>query len=130
MRPGCGRSGASCGGFSFAELLAAMLFLAILVPVVVEGLSLSGRAAVRAERSQVALQLAEKRLQELLLDDQWRSAPTRGEFSRDWPEYRWEFERGRWAQDDMTQLTVRVLFLVRGREHAVELTTLASDSTL
>lgn len=128
MRPGSSRSGVRHGGFSFAELLAAMLFLAILVPAVVEGLTLANRAAVRAERNHLALQLAEKRLQELLLDDQWRSAQTRGEFDRDWPGYRWELERGRWAQDDMTQLTLRVIFSVQGREHWVELTTLATDS--
>jgi type II secretory pathway pseudopilin PulG len=120
---------ASRSGFTFAELLAAMLFLSILVPVVVEGLTLANRAAVRAERSQVALQLAEKRLQELLLEEQWRSAGTRGEFGEPWRSYRWEFERGQWSQDDMTQLTVRVLYSVQGREHGVELTTLVSEVT-
>jgi len=120
---------ASHGGFTFAELLAAMLFLAILVPVVVEGLTLANRAAVRAERSQVALQLAEKRLQELLLEEQWRSAETGGEWSEEWPGYRWELERGPWSQDDMMELTVRVHFSVQGLEHGVELTTLVSDVT-
>jgi len=130
MRPASSQRGARRGGFTFAELLAAMLFLAILIPVVVEGLTLANRAAVQAERNQLALQLAEKRLTELLLDDEWRSAQMRGDFERDWPGYRWELERGTWAQDDMTELRLRVIFTVQGREHWVELTTLVTDSTL
>jgi type II secretory pathway pseudopilin PulG len=113
-----------------AEILAAMLFLAILVPAVVEGLSLSNRAAVVAERSSMALQLAERQLSALVLDGSWSSANLRGDFGVDWPGYRWELSRGSWAQDDMTELTLSVLFEVQGRERSVRLTTLVDDSAL
>lgn len=122
--------GLSPRGFTFAEVLAAMLFMAILVPAVVEGLSLANRAAVLAERSDVAAQLAEKRLNEVLLDQEWVSSADRGDFGEAYPLYRWELVRGTWREDDMTELTIRVLFPVQGREHEVRLTTLVDDSEL
>jgi len=122
------RRRAAEGGFTLAELLAAMLFLAILVPAVVEGLSLGNRAAVAAERRSIALQLAERQLGSMLVDNAWSSANARGDFGTDWPGYRWELKRGSWAKDDMTELTLAVLFDVQGWEYSVQLTTLVDDS--
>jgi Tfp pilus assembly protein PilV len=118
------------GGFTFAEVLAAMLFLAILVPVIVEGLGLANRAAVTAERQVVAAQLADMRLNELLLNDEWQAAAGQGDFGEEWPGYRWELEEGAWTEDDMTELVIRVVFEVQGREHDVRLVTLVDDSEL
>jgi Tfp pilus assembly protein PilV len=115
-------------GFTFAEVLAAMVFLAILVPVVVEGLTLANRAATVAERTATAMQLGENRLNELLLNRLWATAPARGDFGVDWSQYRYEVIRGNWPMDRMVELTVRVTFEVQGREHEVRLTTLVDDS--
>lgn len=130
MQIACACRGAKRAGFTFAEVLAAMLFLAILVPAVVQGLSLANRAAVLAERNAAAVQLAERQLNELLLNDAWASSAMRGNFGEAWPLYRWELERGTWPEDDMTQLTLRVLFNVQGAEHAVQLSTLVDDSEM
>jgi len=128
MRFASGNRSIERRGFTFAEVLAAMLFLAILVPVVVEGLSLANRAAVLAERNNLAAQLAEKRLNELLLNDEWISSNASGDFGEAYFLYRWELVRGTWREDDMTELTVRIVFPVQGREHEVRLTTLVDDS--
>jgi len=40
--------------FTFVEVLAAMVFMGILMPVVISALTLSNRAAVTAERSAMA----------------------------------------------------------------------------
>jgi Tfp pilus assembly protein PilV len=114
--------------FTFAEVLAAMVFLAILVPVLIEGLTLANRAAVVAERTAIATQLGENRLNELLFNRAWATASTRGDFGRDWPGYRYELTRGTWPADRMIELTVRVSFEVQGREHEVRLTTLVDES--
>ncbi len=118
------------GGFTFIEILAALLFLAILVPAVVTGLALSNRLSVFSERSAAASELAENKLNELLIDDAWESSgETRGDFGKDWPGYRWEMQQPAWAGDTvnpMTELTMQVFFMVQGREHSVRLTTLVS----
>ena len=122
------RSGRGRLGFTFAEVLAAMVFLAILVPVLIEGLTLANRAATVAKRTATAMQLGENRLNELLLNRLWATAPARGDFGVDWSQYRYEVIRGNWPMDRMVELTVRVTFEVQGHEHEVRLTTLVDDS--
>ena len=118
--------------FTFVEVLAALVFLAILVPAVVEGLVLSNRLSVYEERSQTAAELAENKLDELLIDSAWEStSDTRGDFGKDMPGYRWELEQASWQGDTvnvMTQLTMHVYFLVQGQEHDVSLSTLVNSS--
>ena len=113
--------------FTFVEILAALVFLGILMPVVVSALTFSNRAAVIAERSAAAVRLAENQLNEVLLDDAWSSAASRGEFGPEWPGYRWELTRGDWEAGPMTELTLDVFFPVQGTEHTVRLTTLVSE---
>lgn len=122
------RSGRSRLGFTFAEILAAMVFLAILVPVVIEGLTLANRAATVTERKAIATQLGENRLNELMFDRLWASAPARGDFGQEWSGYRYELSRRNWPMDRMVELTVRVTFQVQGRPHEIQLTTLVDDS--
>lgn len=115
-------------GFTFVEILAAMLFLGILMPVVIGALLVSNRTAVLSERSNVAAQLAENQLAELQLDEAWTSASATGDFGTDWPGYRWELTKADWASGEMTELQLAVLFTVQGREHDVRLSTLVTES--
>ena len=114
-------------GFTFVEILAAMVFLAILIPVVIGALAISNRAGVMAERSAVAMQLAENRLNELLVDGTWVTGATGGDFGQEWPGYRWEMTNTTWPEDTMSELSVTVHFQVQGREQNVRLTTIASE---
>jgi type II secretory pathway pseudopilin PulG len=115
-------------GFTFVEVLAALLFLGILMPVVIGALQVANRAAVVSERSAVAVQLGENELAELQLGDAWSSAETRGEFGAEWPGYRWELTKADWESGAMTELQLAVFFNVQGREHDVRLSTLVSES--
>ena len=108
--------------FTLAEVLVAIVFLALLVPVIMEGMSLSSRAAMMAERGTLAANLAQNKLDELRLDE---NADSSGDFGEDFPNYRWESEKISWETDSLVDsLTVRVLFDVQGREQSVSLTTL------
>lgn len=115
-------------GFTFVEILAALLFLGIVMPVVIGALQVSNRAAVLSERSGVAVQLAENRLAELQLGDAWSSSASTGEFGEDWPGYRWELTKSDWENGAMTELQLAVFFSVQGREQDVRLSTLVSES--
>jgi len=121
-------------GFTFVEVFAALVFLAILVPAIVEGLSIANRTSVVAERSSIAGELAENKLNAILLSSTGGTATasdTGGDFGTDWPGYRWEMSQGTWDQDTvntMSELSVEVFYPVQGRERSVTLTTLVSGT--
>ena len=114
--------------FTFVEVLAAMVFLGILMPVVVSALMVANRAAVVAERSTIAAQLGENKLGELMLGDAWTSAGTRGDFGTEWSGYRWQLTKATWQAGAMTELTLDVFFQVQGTEHDARLSTLVDES--
>lgn len=116
-------------GFTLAEILAAMVFMAILIPVVVEGLALSNRASVVAERKVVATQLADNKLTELVVTRGWETGQQNGEFGEAWPGFSWALTRIAWPEDSMIELTVEVFFEVQGRPYEVRLATLVEDDT-
>lgn len=118
----------SCRGFTFVEMLAALAFLGILIPVVVSALLVSNRAAIVTERSTIALQLGENRLNEMMLADDWTSESGRGDFGEQWPGYRWELTKADWETGAMTELALDVYYPVQGAEHSVRLSTLVNDS--
>lgn len=115
-------------GFTFVEILAAMVFLAILVPAVVEGITLASRVSEIAERSAIASELAQNKLNEFSLNGVWATADSRGDFADDWPGYRWEFNQSTWEMDSMTQLDLTVFFTVQGQEQSVLLSTLVNPA--
>ena len=114
-------------GFTFAEILAAMIFIAILVPVAVQGVMIANRAGVVAQRKRQAAELANKCLTDLILTDQWRQQPTQsGDFGDDWPNFHWVSSVEPWQEDAAMQaITVTVTFQAQERNYQVALTTLA-----
>ena len=114
--------------FTFVEVLAAMAFLGILIPVLASALHLSSGVGSAAERSTIAAQLGENRLNELTLGDAWTSAESGGDFGTDWPGYRWELKKSDWQTGAMTELVLDVFFTVQGREQDVRLSTLVNQS--
>lgn len=114
--------------FTFVETLAAMAFLGILIPVLVSALMVSNRAGSIAERSTIAMQLGENRLNEMTLGNEWSSAQSRGDFGENWPGYRWELKKEDWENGAMTELRLNVFFTVQGSERDVRLSTLVNES--
>ena len=116
--------------FTLVEILAALLFLALTVPAIVEALSVANRASVVAERGALAGELAQNKLNEFLVGDVWQSPPfTSGDFEGAYPGYRWEMTTEAWTGDPvntgMTQLNVTVFYTVQGIERNARLSTLA-----
>jgi hypothetical protein len=111
------------------ELLAAMLFVAIVIPVVVQGLTLANRAGVVADRKRVAGELADNLLTEWIITEEWREGQRSGTFGDSWPDYRWVMEDSDWEEDsEMRVLLAEVFYTVQGQEYSVTLTTLVEDS--
>jgi len=123
------RCAASRAGFTFAEVLAAMVFLGVLIPVVIEGLGLASRAGEVAERKSIAAQLAANQLNELIVTGEWESGQNSGDFGLEWPGYSWQLQNSTWSVDTMTELDLIVTYQVQGRDYFVRLATLVDSST-
>ena len=116
-------------GFTLAEVLAALVFMAIVIPVALQGLRIASRAGSVAERKAVAARLAERKLNELIVTGQWQSSAAKGTMQEGWQTYDWNLESDSWAEDGaMRVLTVRVTVPVQGQDYDVRISTLV-DAT-
>lgn len=112
-------------GFTLIEALFALAILAILLPVVMEGmsvvLSLSSRASHQAE----AANLARSKLDEFVATSQWNGGATmNGSFEPEHPEYQWSAVVNDWQNGTMTELAVQVFWMARGQQQSVTMSTL------
>ena len=121
------RTASTRSGFTLAEVLAAMLFMAIVIPVSVQGLLIANRAGVVAERKVVAARLADNLLTEMVITDAWQDAEDEGDFGDEWPDYRWALETEAWEADTMLLLTVEVFYPAQGAEFSVRLSTIVEE---
>jgi len=115
-------------GFTFVETLAAMLFMAIVIPVAVRGVILANRAGVVAERKRVAVELADLLLTETIVTEGWLDEEQEGDFGDDMPGYRWTLDNEAWDVDTMQVVSVEVLFTVQEQEYSVRLSTLVEET--
>lgn len=119
---------ASSGGFTLVEVLAALLFMAIVIPVAVEGLRIASRAGLVAERKAVAARIADRLLNELLVTGQWQSGLSSGTLREGPNEYRWDLVVDPWELGVLQLLTLQVTYLVQNQEYEVRLSTLADNN--
>lgn len=108
-----------------AETLAALLFLAIVIPAVVEALHISGRAGTVSVRRAVAARIAERKLTEATLYTNLTSSAQNGTEVEGSVDYQWTVTRENWIQNtQLPQLTAEVRFLTQGQESSVRMSTL------
>ena len=114
-------------GFTLAEVLAALVFMAIVIPVALQGMRIASRAGSVAERKATAMRLAERKLNELIVTGQWQSAAQRGTIREGYQTYNWTLDSEPWAADSaMRLLTVHVVVPVQGQDYDVPLSTLVN----
>jgi len=109
------------------EVLAAMLFMAIVIPAAVQGITLANKAGVIAERKTMAAQLADTYLTELVITEQWQTMNPSGAFPGVHSNYQWRLNQRNWDIDPMIYLELEVLFTVQGREYIVRTSTLVEE---
>jgi len=116
-------------GFTLAEVLAALLFMAIVIPVAVQGLQIASRAGSVSERKAVGMRLAERKLNELLVTGQWESAVQKGVVQEGLQTYTWQLQSESWSEDGaMRLISVHVSVPVQGRDYDVQVSTLVDAS--
>jgi len=116
------------GGFTLVEVLAATLLIAIVLPSVMEGVSVATRAATSARYRNEATSLAQGKLAELLATNAWQSGNLSGDFSPDWPRYQWSATEQAWAGDltgaGLQEIDLRVTWFDRNRQDSITLSTI------
>ena len=118
----------SCAAFTLAEVLAALLFLAIVIPAAVEAMHLATLAGEVAARKGGAARVADRILNESLVTTNWNNGTQSGTASEGTQDFQWTLTSAGWPQDSSMQLvTAEVKFSAQGKEYAVKLSTLASQ---
>ena len=114
--------------FTLAEVLAAMLFLAIVIPTAVEALHVSSLAGEVAARKGAAARIADRVLNESIVMTNWNSGAQSGTVSEGVLSFRWTLSSEPWPQDAMQLLTAEVKYQAQGKDYSVRLSTLANAS--
>ncbi|MBM3882315.1 MAG: hypothetical protein FJ387_21770 [Verrucomicrobia bacterium] len=113
-------------------MLAALLFMAIVIPVAIQGLRIAGQAGVVAERKTAAARVAERILLESVLTTNWNVSAQTGALFEGSREYRWTLRNDEWGfdpnQSTFRLLTVEVEYPVQDRAYWVRLSTLVDSS--
>jgi len=113
------------GGFTFIELLATIVLITIVLPVAMETISLCTRLAGQSRRQIEAVSLAQTKLTELTVSQEWENGNQQGDFGTDWPGYEWAATLATWTEDTaVSQLEVTVSWRSLGRQREVTLSTL------
>lgn len=111
-------------GFTLAEVLAALLFMAILIPVTMHGVTVASRAGILAQRKATAMRIAERVLDEQIVTDQIINGSGNGNVVEGDVNYPWTLKSDPWTEDTMNLVTVRVSFELQGTTFEVVLNTL------
>ncbi|NBV24624.1 MAG: hypothetical protein EBS05_22230 [Proteobacteria bacterium] len=118
--------------FTLAEVLAALLFMAIVIPVALNGLRIASLAAQVGERKTVAARVAERVLNEQTLPVVATTGGnnTSGSITEGPYEYRWTVQSVPWTEGTLQLMTVKVTYQVQGRDYEVTVSTLMDSATL
>jgi prepilin-type N-terminal cleavage/methylation domain-containing protein len=127
------RRGHQYQAFTLPEVLAALMLAAIVLPVVLRGVSLALFASADARHRLEACALAETKLAEISASDTSSHAGSSGgDFGPEWQAYRWNASTAS-ADAELAEIRVRVTWNARGADRFVELTSFAyanSDTTV
>lgn len=111
-------------GFTLAEVLAALVFMAIVIPVAVQGLRVANLAGQVGVRKAAAARVAERVLNEALVTGQWQQAVQSGTIAEGFQEYRYDLRVEPWTEGNLRLMTVQVMYPVQGQDYEVRLSTL------
>lgn len=114
-------------GFTLAEVLAALLFMAILIPITMQAVSVASRAGTLGQRKAIAMRIAERVLEEQIVTHQIGTGVPYGSIVEGDTTYPWSLKSDPWTEDtaiSLTLVSVRVEFTVQGNVYDVAVSTL------
>ena len=113
--------------FTLAECLAAMVIMAIVIPVAIQALHVSSLAGQVAARKGEAARVADRVLNESLVMSNWNNGNQSGTITEGPEQFRWKLDNESWQNGSMQLLTADVTFAAQGRDYSVSMSTLASE---
>lgn len=126
------KPGRRAAAFTLAEVLAALMFMAIVIPAAVEGLHIASLAGTVAERKGEAARVVERLIAESLITTNLNQSVQSGVLTEGRRQFSWTLRNDPWNQDPnqnvMRQLSVEVIFTAQNRDYAVRMTTLVDSS--
>jgi len=125
---------ARSAGFTLAEVMAALLFLAIVIPTAVEVLHIASLAGEVAARKSEAARVADRILSESVVTTNWSGAMQSGTVAEGILAFRWTLTSRLWSQNPLPQaqsapmelLTAEVEYSAQGKDYSVKSSTLAN----
>jgi type II secretory pathway pseudopilin PulG len=118
--------------FTLIEVLAAMLFMAVVIPVAMQGIRIASLAGEVAQRKMIAARIANKVLNELKVTGRLQSSGQTGVVQESGLNYQWTVKNEMWTADPLVQMTVATLtvtFTAQGKPYEVKLSTLQAPQT-
>jgi general secretion pathway protein I len=116
-------------GFTLIEILAALLLIGLVLPAVMKGISMVSMLASDSDHTYEALDLAETKLAEVLLDESWQSSSSlTGRFEDDDEDYEWVLDVSDWTEAGVKQVDVFVYWQQRNRQRQILLSTLVYNA--
>ena len=112
------------GGFTFAELLATIVLIGIIMPVAMRTIALCTRLGGLSRKETEAASLARAKLTELVTSKDWQSGSKQGDFGSDWPAYQWTTDISTWTDSIVSEILLTVRWQSQGLEREVTLATL------
>jgi len=117
-------------GFTLIEALAALMLMAIVLPVAMRAITTATRVGSHTQRQEQAMALADARLSELLLTGDWDEGDAIGVFDESYSDgaehYEWVLEVDDWHQTEFKQLTLYVTWQTTRGTQLVRLTTVVN----
>src|SRR5947207_15216951 len=92
--------------FTLAEVLAALAFMAIVIPVAVEGLRIANLAGEVGQRKTVAARIAERVLNEWIIGSKMQGTAQSGTIQEGMVQYRWSIRSETWSEDTIDRKSV------------------------
>jgi type II secretory pathway pseudopilin PulG len=119
-------------GFTLAEVLAALVFMAIVIPVALDAMHIASRAGTVAARKGEAARVAQRLLTENLITTNWSQSAQGGTLTEGQRQFRWTMRTDPWTQDPnqnvILQLSVEVFFAAQNQDYSVRMSTLVDSS--
>ena len=103
------------------------MIFSIGVVAVLEALTAGVRSTSTALGYARATPLAQKVMEETIVEDMLMDAPTEGDFGAGWPGYAWRLEAEETDVEDLYEARVTVTWTERGSEQRYALTTLVAS---
>ena len=115
-------------GFTMIEVLAAIVLMAIVLPVAMHAISVATMVGDSAKRRAEASMLAQSKLNELLVIKAWQTGALSGQWE-DHPDYRWAADLKDWDSSSLKEMDLHVTWTAAGRDQSITLSTLVDTES-